>query len=177
MNIRPVQTAFGHRFKVPERIQRIDSDSTHGWQLRYGRMPTELFSDAAHTRAGAAASLDQAVAALHTRVRRLPAPTGLKTEVAGWKKSGLPLGISGPREHRRTDKKVAYYSFQVSVPLASGGSTTRQVYIGTQNTMNDQRFDAALAKAVLLRDAAVEAYTQTKTRAKRRDAAALQHVA
>lgn len=108
--------------------------------------------------------------------RRLTAPNGLKTEVAAWKKSGLPLGISGPREHRRTDKKVAYCSFQVSVPLASGGSTTRQVYIGTRNTMNDQRFDAALARAVLLRDAAVESYTQTKTRAKRRDAAALQRV-
>jgi hypothetical protein len=174
MNFRPVKTTFGHRFKVPERIQRIDSDSTHGWQLRYGRMPTEFFSDTTHNRAGAAASLEHAVAALHKRVRRLPAPTGLKTEVAGWKKSGLPVGISGPREHRRADRQVAYYSFQVSVPLASGGSTTRQVYIGTQNTMDDQRFDTALAKAVLLRDAAVEAYTQTKTRAKRRDVAAMQ---
>jgi hypothetical protein len=106
MNFRPVKTAFGHRFKVPERIQRIDSDSTHGWQLRYGRMPTEFFSDAAHTRAGAAASLDHAVVALHKRVRR---------------------------------------------------------------------FDTALAKAVLLlRDAAVELYSQTKTRAKRRDLAAMQ---
>jgi hypothetical protein len=174
MNVRTIKTAFGHRFKVPERIQRIDSDSTHGWQLRYGQMPTKFFSDAMHDRAGAAASLERAVAALHKRVRRLPAPTGLKTEVAGWKKSGLPVGISGPREHRRADKRAAYYSFQVSVPLASGGSTTRQVYIGTQNTANDQRFDEALAKAVLLRDAAVEAYTQTKTRAKRRAAAAVQ---
>ena len=49
MNFRPVKTACGHRFKVPERIQRIDSDSTHGWQLRYGRMPSEFFSDAAHS--------------------------------------------------------------------------------------------------------------------------------
>ena len=75
------------------------------------------------------------------------------------------------------DKQVAYYSFQVSVPRASGGSTTRQVYIGTQNTVNDKRFDEALAKAVLLRDAAVEAYTQTKTRAKRRDAATTRRAA
>lgn len=177
MNFRSVKTAFGHRFKVPERIQRIDGDSTHGWQLRYGRMPTAFFSDTAHNRPGAAASLERAVAALHQRVQRLPAPTGLKTEVAGWKKSGLPVGISGPREHRRSDKQVAYYSFQVSVPLASGGSTTRQVYIGTQNTMNDQRFDEALAKAVLLRDAAVQTYTQTKTRAKRRAAAAVRRTA
>ena len=82
--------------------------------------------------------------------------------------------ISGPREHRRADRQVAYYAFQVSVPLASGGSTTRQVYIGTQNTANDQRFDDALAKAVLLRDAAVQTYTQAKTRARRRAAAAVQ---
>ena len=139
-------------------------------------MPTEFFSDHTHNRAGAAAALEHAVAALHKRVRRLPAPTGLKTEVAGWKKSGLQVGISGPREHRREDKQVAYYSFQVSVPLANGGSTTRQVYIGTQNTVNDQRFDEALAKAVLLRDAAVELYKQAKTRAKCRHAAALQRV-
>lgn len=174
MNFRPVKTAFGHCFKVPERIQRIDSDSTHGWQLRYGEVPTEFFSDTTHNRAGAAAALERAVAALHQRVRRLPAPTGLKTEVAGWKKSGLPVGISGPREHRRANKQAPYYSLQVSIPLASGGSTTRQVYIGTQNTANDQRFDDALAKAVLLRDAAVEIYTQTKTRARRRAAAAVQ---
>jgi hypothetical protein len=76
MSFRPVNTAFGHRFKVPERIQRIDNDSTHGWQLRYGRMPTELFSDATHNRAGASASLAHAVTALGQRLRRLPAPNG-----------------------------------------------------------------------------------------------------
>ena len=172
MKLRTVKVGARHRFEVPERIQRIDTESTHGWQLRYGKMPTEFFSDPSHDRAGIAASLDRAVAALLKRVRRLPAPTGLKTEVAGWKKSGLPVGISGPRAHKRADKQVAYYSFQVSIPLVEGGSTTRQVYIGTQNTINAQRFDDALAKAILMRDAAVEAYSRTKTRARRQAAAA-----
>ena len=99
-------------------------------------------------------------------------PTGLKTEVAGWKKSGLPVGISGPREHRRAAKQAAYYSFQVSIPLTQGGSTTRQVYIGTPNTINAERFDDALARAILMRDEAVETYSRTKTRARRQAAAA-----
>jgi hypothetical protein len=175
MKLRSVKVGARYRFEVPERIQRIDSASTHGWQLRYGKVPTEFFTDPTHDRAGIMLSLDRAIAALHKRVRRLPAPTGLKTEVAGWKKSGLPVGISGPREHRRADKQVAYYSFQVSIPLPQGGSTTRQVYIGTQNTIDPQRFDDALAKAILLRDAAVETYARTKTQARRR--AAVEHKA
>ena len=174
MKLRTVKVGARHRFEVPERIQRIDTASTHGWQLRYGKMPSEFFSDPTHDRAGAALSLERAIAALHKRIRRLPAPTGLKTEVAGWKKSGLPVGISGPREYRRADKQVAYYAFQVSVPLTGGGSTTRQVYIGTQNTINPQRFDDALAKAILMRDAAVQTYSRAMTRAKRQAAAAHQ---
>jgi hypothetical protein len=73
----------------------------------------------------------------------------------------LPVGISGPREHRRADKQAAYYSFQVSIPLTQGGSTTRQVYIGTLNTINAERFDNALAKV----------YSRVKTRARRQGCA------
>ena len=38
------QPVTGARIRVPEHIQRIDTHSTHGWQMRYGQ-PTLFFSD------------------------------------------------------------------------------------------------------------------------------------
>ena len=35
MKTRDVAIFSGHRFAVPQGIQRIDTKSTHGWQVRY----------------------------------------------------------------------------------------------------------------------------------------------
>jgi hypothetical protein len=175
MKFRVQKTFVGEKFRVPERIQRIDTDSTHGWQLRYGRgsVRTEMFSDFTTDGTGAAAALDLAIKALHRRIRTLPAPTGLRAEPMKRKTSGLPVGISGPalRNHNKQGK-TPYYCFQVSLPLASGGSTTRTVYIGTIRTYDAEREEAALAKAVAIRKEAEEKVHVAKTRAKRADAAA-----
>jgi hypothetical protein len=48
MKYRDVVIFSGHRFKVPEHIQRIGSKRTHAWQLRYGIWM--IFSD--HTTDG-----------------------------------------------------------------------------------------------------------------------------
>ena len=37
MKFRTVRIFDGSEHQVPERIQRLDSRNTHGWQLRYGR--------------------------------------------------------------------------------------------------------------------------------------------
>ena len=44
MQTRTVTIYTGARIRVPEHIQRIDTHSTHGWQMRYGQ-PTLFFSD------------------------------------------------------------------------------------------------------------------------------------
>ena len=173
MNFRKVKIFSGKSFRVPEHIQRLDSDATHGWQLRYGRgtTETELFSDHSNDGSGAAAALERAVSALRRRIKQLPAPTGLRTAPLASKSSDLPVGVSGPVERHRTGRNTPSYSFLVSVPLATGGSTTRSVYIGTANTMTRKREKEARAKAVAIREEAARKFAVAKTRAKRRTAA------
>ena len=174
MRFRDVVTFTGATFQVPERIQRIDTRATHGWQVRYGSKEdrTKIFSDFTNDGSGAEASLRKSVAELHKRIKRLPAPTGLHTKVATRKTTELPPGISGPAfRSANSPGKTPYYCFQVSVPLPTGGSTTKAVYIGTENTKTDEREVAALAKAIEIREQATRKYQLATTRAKRTDAA------
>lgn len=173
MKFRKVIIFSGAAFRVPESIQRIDSDSTHGWQLRYGPGKTEMFSDHSNDGSGAARSLKLAKAALHQRVQKLPAPSGLMTQVRANKTSDLPVGISGPTERSRNGRNTPYYAFQVSVPRPQAGSTTRSVYIGTANTFSPEREAEALEKAIAIRDSAVRAFKTAATKAKRAASAKL----
>ena len=166
MKFREASIFTGQVFQVPERIQRIDTDDTHGWQLRYGEEPTEFFSDGTPDGSGAGAALEAATAELHKRIRRLPAPNGLKTEVATWKRSGLPLGISHQAKPRKKGGVLCYY-FQVSVPVVGGSSTTKKVYIGTANTISDERVAEKLAEAIAMREKSVTLFETAKTREKR----------
>ncbi len=43
MKLRDVAIFNGQKFVVPQGIQRIDTKSTHGWQVRY--QGTKMFSD------------------------------------------------------------------------------------------------------------------------------------
>jgi len=172
MKFRKVKIFTRATFRVPERIQRIDKDATHGWQLRYGPGKTEMFSDFSNDGSGAAAALKLAIEALARRIQKLPAPSGLRTEPMARKSSNLPVGVSGPVERWREGRNVPSYSFLVSVPLPQGGSTTRTVYIGTANTMTRKREKEALAKAIEIRRKEERKYRSAKTRAKRVDAAA-----
>ncbi len=173
MKFRKVTIFSGTTFRVPEGIVRLDTDSTHGWQLRYGNGKTEMFSDHSSDGSGAGRALKLAKAALHQRIQKLPAPTGLMTQPRAFKSSDLPVGISGPAERIRSGRNTAYYTFQVSVPRPDVGSTTRTVYIGTANTFTPEREAQALEKAIAMRDAAVRAYKAATTKAKRADSAKL----
>ncbi len=174
MKFRELTLFSGQTFSVPECIQRIDQKRTHGWQLRYGDVPTVFFADGSRDGSGAAEALRLAMEALRQRMQSLPAPTGLKTTTASRKTSDLPVGISGPYERKPHGRhKVTQFSFQVSVPLPQGGSTTRRVYIGTDRTMNAQKIEQALRTAVRIREAAVEQFVQAKNRDKHEQAMAL----
>ena len=174
MKFRPTTIFNGATFQVPERIQRIDTDNTHGWQVRYGRgsAPTTMYSDFTNDGSGAEAALQLAMTALHKRINRLPAPTGLRTQPMTRKTTDLPVGISGPTlRNGNKAGKTPYYCYQVSIPLVAGGSTTKSVYIGTVNTTNVDREEAALASALDLRAHAEKKLRAAKTKAKRAAAA------
>lgn len=165
MKTRDVVIFSGQQFAVPQCIQRIDHQSTHGWQLRYGG--TKLFSDHSQDGSGAAAALAEATKALLSRIATMPAPSRLQRRPSGNKGSGLPVGISGPIVRQRASSRVRDCSFAVSLPRFGGAPRGRSVYIGTENTYTVEKYQAALAKAVALREEAEEAYQRAATRAKR----------
>jgi len=165
MRIRKCRIFTGKRFDVPQHIVRIDKDYTHGWQLRYGK--SKFFADHSNDGSGAARALQLATQELGKRIARLPAPTGLKKQAMPNKKSGLPVGVSGPIGRLRKGRNTPSYNFQVSIPLPGGGSTTRTVYIGTETTLTKRRIKEALTKAIAMRAAQVRRIQLASTREKR----------
>lgn len=161
----------GEQFAVPQGIQRIDHLSTHGWQLRYSGA-TKLFSDGEH--GGSAESLAKATRELLKRIARLPAPSGLQREPSGNKTNDLPVGISGPMLRHRPGGKSRYCVLSVAVPRYGQKPRRISVYIGTENTYTEQRYQAALAKALVLREKAEKAYQRAATQAKRADSKVLE---
>jgi len=166
MKYRTVQIFTGKTFRVPEHIQRIDHESTHGWQLRYGSR-TKMFSDFTSDGKGAKAALALAETELLKRIDKLPAPSRLRRDVSSNKANDLPVGISGPIARQRAGRNFAEYSFGVSIPRFGMKPTSRSVYIGTEGTYTEKRVKEALAKAIELRNKAQRAYQLAATRSKR----------
>jgi hypothetical protein len=171
MKFRRVTIFSGHRFDVPQCVQRIDHRATHGWQLRYGG--TKLYSDHSSDGSGAAAALAAATKELLRRIATLPAPTTLQQGPSVNKSSGLPPGISGPIVRQRQGGRVRDCSLAVLLPRFGETPLRRSVYIGTENTYSDEKYREALERAIALRQRAEEAYRRQATRARRADARAL----
>lgn len=165
MKFRHVVLFSGEAFKVPQGIQRIDHRATHGWQLRYGG--TKMFSDHSSDGSGAAAALEKATKELLRRIATLEAPTALQHGPSQNKTSDLPAGISGPIVRQRRGAKVRDASLSVLIPRFGDKPRRRTVYIGTENTYTPQKYEAALARAIQMRQEAEEAYRRDTTRAKR----------
>jgi hypothetical protein len=146
---------YGARLLVPPRIQRLDAHGLAGWQVRWGK-PTKYFADGI---AGPSTALGAAVDELAKRYRRHPPPlpigTSLRIKPLAHKQNDLPPGISGPVLRYRKGR-APYAEFKVSLPRAGRANAGTTVYIGTQRNWCAQRYDAALAKAVKLREEAVD---------------------
>ncbi len=171
MKTREVVIFNGTRFTVPQCIQRIDHQSTHGWQLRYGG--TKLFSDHSSDGSGAKVALAAATKALLARIAKMPAPSKLQRVPSGNKASDLPVGISGPVVRQRVGSRVRDCSFAVSLPRYGSRPVGRSVYIGTENTYTSDRYHDALTKAVELREKAEAIYQRAATKARREEAKTL----
>ena len=165
MKFRQITIFNGEPFEVPQGVQRIDHRATHGWQLRYGG--TKLYSDHSNDGSGAAASLAQATKELLKRIAALPAPSLLQRGPSANKSSGLPAGITGPVVRVRRGGKTRDCSLMVLIPRFGLKPRRRTIYIGTENTYTLERYEAALEKAVEMRQEAEAAYEKATTRAKR----------
>jgi hypothetical protein len=166
MKTRPVLIFSGQPFEVPQCIQRIDSRSTHGWQVRY--QGTRMYSDHSRDGSGAAAALARATAELKRRIAQLPAPSKLQRQPSGHKRSDLPVGISGPIVRQRGDSGVRTAVLSVLLPQFGKPVRCSTVYIGTENTYTVARYYAAVERAKALRQAAEAQYHDEETRARRK---------
>jgi len=166
--VRMVVIFSGAVFKVPQGIQRIDSKSTHGWQVRLHG--TRMFSDHTSDGSGARASLRLAVKELLARIASQPAPVSLQRGPSSNKRSDLPPGISGPIVRARAGSNALSASLSVLLPRFGDKPRVRSLYIGSEANYTRARFRAALAQAIALRDAALAAYMADATQARRKAA-------
>lgn len=168
MKTRHVVIFSGEQFTVPQGIQRIDTRSTHGWQVRYHG--TKMFSDHTPDGSGAAAALVRATKELLKRINEMPAPVTLQGRPSANKTSGLPSGISGPIVRQRKGAKLRTANLSVLVPRYGMSPRCRTVYIGNENTYTVERYQAALERAIQIRQEAEEVYAVEATKAKRKAA-------
>lgn len=69
MLYRPVTTAAGYEFSVPEHIIRVDEVGLNGWQLRYGEWVD--YADYPGGELGSKKALDKAIAEMVFRIDTL----------------------------------------------------------------------------------------------------------
>jgi hypothetical protein len=168
MKTRTVTIYNGEEFQVPQGIQRIDTHNTHGWQVRY--QGTRFFSDRPGT---AAQSLEAATRELLQRIATMPAPTMLQKRPSAHKSSDLPAGISGPilvPARPGSRKRTASAVLSVLLPRYGQPPRVKSIYIGTERTYSDERFERALEKAIQLRAEVEERYEAQATRDRRQKA-------
>jgi hypothetical protein len=168
MRTREVTLASGEKFAVPQGIQRLDSRSTKGWQVRY--QGTKYFADG---EVGPQKALEAATRELLRRIATLPAPVVLKRGPSPKKASNLPTGISGPIVVHRGDGGASSAVLAVLVPRFGQPNETKKIHIGTPNTYTRAKYRAALARALEIRAEGVAQYEADATRAKRKAAMAM----
>ncbi len=171
MKVREITLFSGEQFTVPQCIQRIDTKSTHGWQVRYHG--TKMFSDGTQDGSGAKLALAKATRELLKRIAALPAPVSLQRSPSAHKTSDLPSGISGPiiRVRKRSKSRSAVLS--VLVPQFARRPRCSTVHIGTENNYTEERFAIALERAKELRARAEEQYELDATNTRRKAGTAL----
>jgi hypothetical protein len=168
MKTRIVTITTGEKFTVPQGIQRLDSTSTHGWQVRY--QGTKYFADGA---VGPKKALEAATRELLRRIATLAAPVALRRAPSLSKTSGLPVGISGPILVGKAGSELQSAVLSVLVPRFGKVNQTKRVHIGTSGTYTKARYRTAVAKAVEIRSASLALYEAAATKAKRQAAASM----
>jgi len=168
MKTRNVTIATGEQFTVPQGIQRLDSASTRGWQVRY--QGTKYFADGT---VGPKSALESATRELLHRIATLPAPVRLRRAPSPTKSSDLPAGISGPILVSKPGSELKSAILSVSVPRFGKTTEIKKIHIGTAQTYTKTRFRDALAKAIEIRSESMALYEAAATKAKRKSAAGL----
>ena len=143
--------------EVPRYVVRIDTPSTHGWQLRY-QSPFKMFSDGVVSKAGTPwASLKVVVNAL----AEIYAGMRPRLQSVETRRKKVRTGVVGIRRvvRLRRGRNVEEHYFTVSHPQA--GTPARNIYIGTENTVTKARIQMAAERAKKLRAKLVKDFLKT----------------
>jgi hypothetical protein len=145
------------RLVVPQHIVRIDSEHTHGWQVRY-RNATKFFAD---LKLG---GVEESLAAARKHLAAIY--IGPVTRLLGQpskRRSKYGVGISfGAR--KRLDRGWTEYKFNVLIPRFGGKPKVRSIYIGTSRDYTQERLLEALQRARRARRAGERAYIKARDR-------------
>jgi hypothetical protein len=162
MKSRQVTLYGGLTFQVPQGIQRIDSKSTHGWQVRY--QGSKFFSDGptGHPQQ----SLINAMRELLNRLDSLPPPAVLNRGPSASKSTDLPSGISGPIVRERPGRPMIA-ELSVLLPRLGRSALHKKIHIGSENTYTPDKYRAALAKGVAMRAEAIAQYERDADKARK----------
>jgi hypothetical protein len=168
MKFRQVTLPSGQAFQVPQGVQRIDSQSTHGWQVR--NQGSKFFSDGPH--GDPQNSLVNAMHELLARITSMPAPSALNPRPSANKTSDLPSGISGPIVRERPGRPMIA-ELSVLLPRFGREAEHKKIYIGSENTYTPDKYREALAKSIEIRTQAVDRYERAAAKARRASVADL----
>jgi hypothetical protein len=168
MKYREVPLPHNQTVPVPQGIQRIDSPSTHGWQVRY--QGSKLFSDGSD--ADPKRSLADAVNELIVRIETMSAPVPLNRRPSANKSSSLPSGISGPIVRGRAGRALTA-ELSILLPRFGQPPEHKKIHIGSQNTYTVEKYYEALAKGLEMREQAVASYERDATESRRAQSAEL----
>jgi hypothetical protein len=171
MKTRSVKLYNGARFEVPRGLQRIDTRSTHGWQVRY--QGTKFFSDHGPDKTHSTAAFVDALKELAQRMSTLPVPLSLKRGPSAHKSSDLPPGISGPILRPRRGSEVKNVVLAVLLPRFGQTPRLRSIYLGSAQTTTKKRFNEALKEAKALRAEALAIYEEAALKVRRAEARVL----
>lgn len=139
------------RVEIPRHIIRVETGSTHGWQVRFEK-PSKFFSDprGMERRPAALSSLEQAKA--HLKAVWRPRTKSRITRI-GPGKAGNP--VPGVWVEAREQAAGTFWYVICSHP---DGVTHRKFYVGSRSTYTPARLELAEARALEQRRAWLEAY-------------------
>ncbi len=149
------QMIEGSEYIVPTHINRVDCDKAKGWQIRRIRkyqpkldkfIPDRKFADEN-------ASLNMAVEVLRIHLKNIQPmdviPFAIKDSKKGLNKTGYP-GVRLDWDKRKGKK---FYELSIEVTIGKYDPTTyKAFYVGTENTITQERLDSAMAEATAWRE-------------------------
>ncbi len=149
------QIINGTEYVVPTHVNRVDCEKAKGWQIRRIRkyqpkldkfIPDRKFDCEQ-------ASLNMAVEVLRIHLKNIQPmdiiPFAVKDSKKGLNKTGYP-GVRLDWDRRKGKK---YYELSVEVTIGKYDPTTyKAFYVGTENTITQDRLDLAMQEAIAWRE-------------------------